>query len=83
MSTVGVTMIAPSMSVPASRDSDRRSQPTGRAAGDEPGIREQLVAGAAAARRRALEELDGERLELGDQDADDVGALPAQAAGDE
>ena len=31
----------------------------------------------------ALEQLGAERLDVGDEDADDVGALAAQAAGDE
>ncbi|WP_349814743.1 hypothetical protein [Curtobacterium sp. MCJR17_043] len=83
MSVVGVTTIAPSIRVPARRESDRRSQPGRASPADESGVGEQFVAGAVGGRRDALEELGGERLELRDEDADDVGAAAPEAPGDE
>ena len=76
--TVGVTRMAPSMSVPDRRASERRSQPTIGSACPG-GVGEQLVVGLRDLGRGALEQLGRERLELGDQDAEHVGAVAAKA----
>jgi hypothetical protein len=47
------------------------------------GIDDHLEVGVVERLRRALEQLGAERLDVGDEDPDDTGALAAQAAGDE
>ena len=47
------------------------------------GVDDQLVAGRMDRRRGALEQLGAERLDVGDEDPEDVGAMAAQAARDE
>ena len=47
------------------------------------GVDDQFVVGVVERLGGALQQLGAERLDVGDEDADDVGALAAQAAGDE
>ncbi len=74
-------MIAPSMSVPLRRDSERRSQPSAVSVGAR--VREQVVARVAQRLADALQDLRAERLEVRHEHADDPGRARAHAARDE
>ena len=80
--TVGVTMIG-AVDQRAGQAGQRAPLPADVGPAGPAGVGEQLVAGAGHRPGRALEQLGRERLELGDQDAQHVGAVAAQALGAE
>ena len=67
----------------AAEPAERPALPPHRATVVAAGVGEQLVPGLVDRARDPLEQLGAERLELGDQHADHVGAVAAQAAGPE